>query len=94
MHIVLFFFIRFICLCLFYYALNLSFFRYLDRYRDPCEINKEYIVERMKTYDPFLKNKRKLNYPGAQQFPRDMPTWLKRKKYFDAMGWGRINDSL
>lgn len=73
---------------------NVAFNVYLDRYRDPCAINKEYIVDRLKTYDPFLKNKPELQYPGAQYFPRGTPTWLKRKMFFDAMKWGRINDSL
>lgn len=72
---------------------KVAFNVYLDRYRDPCEINKEYIVDRLKSTDPFLKNKPKLNYPGAQYFGRKTPSWLKRKLYWDSMGWGRINDS-
>ncbi|XP_034254865.1 39S ribosomal protein L38, mitochondrial [Thrips palmi] len=72
---------------------KVAFNVYLDRYRDPCEINKEYIVDRLKTTDPFLKNKPKLNYPGAQYFGRNTPSWLKRKLYWDSMGWGRINNS-
>ncbi|KAJ1524752.1 hypothetical protein ONE63_009631 [Megalurothrips usitatus] len=79
---------------------KVAFNVYLDRYRDPCEINKEYIVDRLKTYDPFQKEKKKLKFPAAQKLLwRDlelkgkMPTWLQRKKIFDSMGWGRINDS-
>ncbi|KAK3918825.1 39S ribosomal protein L38, mitochondrial [Frankliniella fusca] len=71
-----------------------SFDVYLDRYRDPRELNKEYMLTRLKTTDPFQKEKKKLQYPLVHlHLDRSIPSWLRRRKGWELMGWGQVNES-
>ncbi|KAE8750869.1 hypothetical protein FOCC_FOCC002297 [Frankliniella occidentalis] len=71
-----------------------SFDVYLDRYRDPCEINKEFIVDRLKTTNPFQKEKKKLKYPLVHlHLDRSIPSWIRRRRGWAEMGWGMVNES-
>ncbi|XP_065339750.1 large ribosomal subunit protein mL38 [Cloeon dipterum] len=65
---------------------------YLDKYRDPKDINRDYLVQRLAKENPFAKPKPKLRFPNAEPLPRDMPTWLQDKIKRDRLGWGRINE--
>ncbi|XP_021183599.3 large ribosomal subunit protein mL38 [Helicoverpa armigera] len=65
---------------------------YMDKYRDPKQINKEYLLRKLKNEDPFKKPPPPLQFPNAQPFPKNMPSWLKLHEEKIRMGWGRINE--
>jgi large subunit ribosomal protein L38 len=66
--------------------------RYLDKYRDPKDINRDYLLDRLKKEDPFTKPKPKLRFPNVEPIPKGTPTWLADKIMKDRLGWGRINE--
>ncbi|XP_076248768.1 mitochondrial ribosomal protein L38 isoform X2 [Calliopsis andreniformis] len=69
-----------------------SFNHYLDKYRDPKEIMKEFLLKKLQKVHPFKESKPPLKYPNACAFDRDMPSWLKLEMTKERLGWGRIND--
>ncbi|KAG8251746.1 39S ribosomal protein L38, mitochondrial [Homalodisca vitripennis] len=81
-------------------ALFVIFFRYMDRYRDPKQIAKEYLLKKLKNSHPFKDPKPSLKYPNAVPVYHDLnerlhggiPSWLKREKIKERLGHGRIND--
>ncbi|XP_060803631.1 large ribosomal subunit protein mL38 isoform X2 [Amyelois transitella] len=65
---------------------------YMDKYRDPKEINKEYVLRKLKNEDPFKKPPPPLRFPNAHPFPRNMPSWLRLHEKKIRLGWGRVNE--
>ncbi|KAJ0175522.1 hypothetical protein K1T71_008681 [Dendrolimus kikuchii] len=65
---------------------------YMDKYRDPKEINKEYLLRKLKTEDPFKRPPPPLKFPNAQPLPKNMPSWLKLHERKIRLRWGRVND--
>nr|XP_026484649.1 39S ribosomal protein L38, mitochondrial [Vanessa tameamea]XP_026484658.1 39S ribosomal protein L38, mitochondrial [Vanessa tameamea] len=65
---------------------------YMDKYRDPKQINKEYLLRKLKTEDPFKAPAPPLRFPNAHPLPRNMPSWLKVHEKKIRLGWGRVND--
>lgn len=65
---------------------------YMDKYRDPKQINKEYLLRKLKNEDPFKMPPPPLKFPNAVPFPKDMPSWLKLHEKKIRLRWGRIND--
>lgn len=66
---------------------------YLDRYRDPKEINKEFLLNKLKKTHPFNGPEPKLRYPNAQFIDNSkVPSWLKERMTWERLGWGRVND--
>ncbi|XP_075974136.1 mitochondrial ribosomal protein L38 [Anticarsia gemmatalis] len=65
---------------------------YMDKYRDPKQINKEYLLRKLKTEDPFNMPPPPLKFPNAQPLPKSMPSWLKLHEKKIRLGWGRVND--
>lgn len=65
---------------------------YLDKYRDPRDVRKDYLLKKLKDVHPFRPPKTPLKYPGAQPYDRDMPSWLKDSTKKERHGWGRINE--
>ncbi|XP_041988293.1 39S ribosomal protein L38, mitochondrial [Aricia agestis] len=65
---------------------------YMDKYRDPKQINKEYLLRKLKNEDPFKAPAPPLKFPNAQLLPRGMPTWLKLHERKIRLRWGRVND--
>ncbi|XP_053612666.1 large ribosomal subunit protein mL38 [Plodia interpunctella] len=65
---------------------------YMDKYRDPKEINKEYLLTKLKKEDPFKTPPAPLRFPNAHPLPRNMPSWLKLHERKIRLGWGRVND--
>lgn len=67
---------------------------YMDKYRDPKQINKEFLMRKLKNVHPFKAPDPPLPYPNAQRF-YDMgyvPSWLKLEITKTRLKWGRIND--
>ncbi|KAL4711660.1 hypothetical protein ACJJTC_003061 [Scirpophaga incertulas] len=65
---------------------------YMDKYRDPKQIKKEYLLRKLKDEDPFKRPPPPLKFPNAHALPRNMPSWLKLHEKKIRLGWGRVND--
>jgi large subunit ribosomal protein L38 len=68
-------------------------YRYMDRYRDPKQVTKEYLLKKLKDVHPFRKPEPRPMFPNA--FPIDnkrIPSWLRVQMKKNRLGWGRIND--
>ncbi|XP_043248383.1 39S ribosomal protein L38, mitochondrial [Colletes gigas] len=75
-----------------WFPLKEAFNLYLDRYRDPKEIAKEFLLKKLKNVHPFKEAKPALKYPNACAFGKDVPSWLRLELKKERMGWGRVND--
>ncbi|XP_034175192.1 mitochondrial ribosomal protein L38 [Osmia lignaria lignaria] len=65
---------------------------YMDRYKDPKDVMKEFLLRKLKIVHPFKEPKPPLKYPNACTFPRDTPSWLKLEKTKERLGRGRVNE--
>lgn len=75
-----------------WFPLREPFNLYMDKYRDQKQINKEFVVRKLKDVHPFRPNKPDLPYPNAKYFEGYVPSWLKLEKMKSRLKWGRIND--
>ncbi|CAH1962087.1 unnamed protein product [Acanthoscelides obtectus] len=75
-----------------WFPLRKPFNLYMDKYRDPKQINKEFLMRKMKHVHPFKEPPPPLPYPNAQYFDGYIPSWLKLEKRKSRLRWGRIND--
>ncbi|CAH2242202.1 jg14997 [Pararge aegeria aegeria] len=75
-----------------WFPLREPFNLYMDKYRDPKQINKEYLLRKLKNEDPFKTPPPPLKFPNAQYLPRNMPSWLKLHEKKIRNHWGRVND--
>lgn len=75
-----------------WFPLRQPFNLYMDKYRDPKQINKEFLVRKLQKVNPFKPNEPPLPYPNAQFFDGYIPSWLKLEKTKSRQKWGRIND--
>lgn len=69
-----------------------AFNLYMDRYRDPKQINKEFLIRKLEKVHPFKEPEPPLQYPNALNFVGYNPSWLKLEKRKSRMKWGRINE--
>lgn len=69
-----------------------AFNLYLDRYRDPKQINKEFLQRKLKHVHPFKPPPEPLPYPNAQPFDEYVPSWLKWEIRKSRLNWGRIKE--
>nr|CAH7731391.1 unnamed protein product [Callosobruchus chinensis] len=75
-----------------WFPLKRPFNLYMDKYRDPKQINKEFLMRKMKHVHPFKEPPPPLPYPNAQYFSGYVPSWLKLEMMKSRLKWGRIND--
>lgn len=73
------------------FALRQPFNLYLDRYRDPKQINKEYLARDLAKTNPFDGPTPPPRFPGVQPL-RNMPQWLITERKKSRIGHGRINE--
>jgi len=66
---------------------------YMDKHRDPKQIAKELLLQRLKHVDPFQPKEKEPKYPNA--FPEDnkLPSWLRTEIRKQRLKWGRYSDS-
>lgn len=76
------------------FPIRRSFNEYMDKYRDPKQIAKEYLLQKFKKTHPFKKPEKEFQYPAIHvPLKRTaLPSWLRTKMMKDALRWGRIND--
>lgn len=65
---------------------------YMDKYRDPKQINKEFLVRKLKNVHPFKPPPKQLPYPNAVRMGDHIPSWLKLEIEKSRLKWGRVND--
>ncbi|XP_019871903.2 39S ribosomal protein L38, mitochondrial [Aethina tumida] len=75
-----------------WFPLRQPFNLYMDKYRDPKQINKEFLERKLKNVHPFKAPPPPLPYPNAQYFEGYVPSWLQLEKRKSRLRWGRIND--
>ncbi|KAJ9584581.1 hypothetical protein L9F63_021079 [Diploptera punctata] len=75
-----------------HFPLRKPFNLYLDKYRDPKDVNKQYLMKKLKTVHPFKTPAPPPKFPHAMYFDKNIPSWLKVEMKKDRLGWGRIND--
>lgn len=75
-----------------WFPLRQPFNLYMDRYRDPKQINKEFLMRKLKKVHPFKPTPKPLPYPNAVYFDGYYPSWLKNEIRKSRLKWGRINE--
>lgn len=77
-----------------WFPLREPFNLYMDKYRDPKEIHKEFLMRKLKHVHPFKAPRPPLPYPNADRFygMGYVPSWLKLEITKSKLKWGRIND--
>lgn len=75
-----------------WFPLRQPFNLYMDRYRDPKQIAKEYILKKLKSRHPFMKPKPPVPFPNAIPLRRELPYWLKLEIRKERLGFGRVQD--
>lgn len=75
-----------------WFAKKQPFNLYMDKYRDPKQINKEFLVRKLKKVHPFKEPPPPVPYPLAQPFKKYVPSWLKLEIRKSRAKWGRVND--
>ncbi|KAK2582346.1 hypothetical protein KPH14_004682 [Odynerus spinipes] len=75
-----------------WFPLRRAFNLYLDRYRDPKEIQKEFLLKKLKKVHPFKAPEPPLKYPNAHAFEISVPSWLRVEKRKERLGQGRVNN--
>uniref|UniRef100_U5ERQ6 Large ribosomal subunit protein mL38 n=1 Tax=Corethrella appendiculata TaxID=1370023 RepID=U5ERQ6_9DIPT len=74
-----------------WFPLRRPFNLYMDKYRDPKQINREYLQRAFSKTHPFNGPEPELRFPNAHSI-KDVPSWLKTEMKKDRLKWGRIND--
>lgn len=75
-----------------WFPIRQPFNLYMDRYRDPKDINKDFLMKKLQKTHPFKGPERPLKYPRAYAFEKDMPSWLKLELSKEKLKQGRVND--
>lgn len=64
----------------------------MDKYRDPKQINKEFLTRKLKNIHPFKTPEPPAPYPNAEYIDASVPSWLKLEIKKSRLKWGRVND--
>ncbi|EZA58997.1 hypothetical protein DMN91_010852 [Ooceraea biroi] len=76
-----------------WFPLKKPFNIYLDKYRDPKQIMKEFLLRKLKKVHPFNGPEPKPKFPLAYSMPRErIPSWLAFEMFKKRKGQGRVND--
>lgn len=74
-----------------WFPLRKPFNIYMDKYRDPKQIAKEFLERKLAETDPFDGPARPLRFPNAHAI-KGVPSWWKTEIKKARLGMGRIND--
>jgi large subunit ribosomal protein L38 len=74
-----------------FFPLKQPFNLYMDKYRDPKQVHKEYLEKKLAKTHPFDGPGKPLRFPNAHPI-KGVPSWLKTEIKKDRLRWGRIND--
>ncbi|XP_011860991.1 PREDICTED: 39S ribosomal protein L38, mitochondrial [Vollenhovia emeryi] len=65
---------------------------YLDKYRDPKQIKKEFLLRKLKKVHPFNGPDLQLKFPLAHNDRKYVPSWLKFEMIKKRLGYGHVNE--
>lgn len=74
------------------FGMNCASIRYMDRHRDPKQISKEILLERLKKLHPFGPEPPPLAFPSAQPIHPDLTSWERRDVKRRRIGLGKYQD--
>lgn len=74
-----------------HFPLKQPFNLYLDRYADPKDVNKRFVVEKLSKTHPFNGPEPKLRFPNAHDM-RHLPSWIQTEIRKKNLGLGRIKE--
>ncbi|XP_050737437.1 39S ribosomal protein L38, mitochondrial-like [Eriocheir sinensis] len=69
-----------------------QFNTYMDRHRDPKQVSKEILLERLKKLHPFGPEAPPLPFPAAQPIHPDLTSWERRDVKRRRIGLGKYQD--
>lgn len=75
-----------------WFPLKEPFNIYLDKYRDPKQIRKEFLLRKLKKVHPFNGPEPPKKFPLAHRNEHYIPSWLKFEMIKKRLGYGRVND--
>ncbi|KAL0132176.1 hypothetical protein PUN28_000151 [Cardiocondyla obscurior] len=75
-----------------WFPLRQPFNLYLDKYRDPKQINKEFLLRKLKKIHPFNGPEPPKKYPLAHSNKHYIPSWLKFEMIKKRLSYGRVNE--
>lgn len=75
-----------------YFPLKQPFNLYLDKYRDPKQIRKEFLLRKLRKIHPFNGPEPPLKFPLAHNPYKYRPSWLKFEITKKLKEQGRVND--
>lgn len=77
-----------------WFPLGQPFNLYLDKYRDPKQIRKEFLLRKLKKVHPFKAPEPGLQFPLAHYMSNSLkiPSWLRFEIIKKKLGYGRVND--
>ncbi|XP_030381278.1 39S ribosomal protein L38, mitochondrial [Scaptodrosophila lebanonensis] len=74
-----------------FFPLKQAFNLYMDKHRDPKQVNKEYLERKLMKTHPFEGPEKPLQFPMAHPI-RDVPSWQKTEIRKERLGTGRVQD--
>ncbi|XP_066601272.1 large ribosomal subunit protein mL38 [Prorops nasuta] len=75
-----------------YYPKRRPFNIYMDKYRDPKQINKEFFLRKMAKVHPFEGPEPPLPFPCAVRPKTFVPSWLKTVRVKEGLKQGYVNE--
>ncbi|XP_017893238.1 39S ribosomal protein L38, mitochondrial [Ceratina calcarata] len=75
-----------------WFPLKHPFNIYMDRYKDPRDVMKQFLLRKLQTVHPFAQPKPPLKYPNARPINGQLASWLKLAIQHERLGWGRVNE--
>ncbi|KYN39760.1 39S ribosomal protein L38, mitochondrial [Trachymyrmex septentrionalis] len=75
-----------------WFPLKEPFNIYLDKYRDPKQIKKEFLLRKLKKVHPFDGPEPPRRFPLVHSDGKYIPSWLKFEIIKKRLGYGHIND--
>jgi large subunit ribosomal protein L38 len=65
----------------------------MDKHRDPQDIAKELLLNRLKTVDPFKPKEKQPKYPNALPEDVTLPSWKRVEIRKQRLRFGRYHDA-
>ncbi|KYN02416.1 PREDICTED: 39S ribosomal protein L38, mitochondrial [Cyphomyrmex costatus] len=75
-----------------WFPLKEPFNIYLDKYRDPKQIRKEFLLRKLKKVHPFNGPEPPRRFPLAHSDEKYIPSWLKFEIIKKRLGYGHVNE--
>lgn len=74
-----------------HFPIKQPFNLYLDRYMDPKDVNKRFVVDKLSKTHPFNGPEKPLQFPNAHDM-RHLPSWVQTEARKKNLGLGRVKE--